>query len=218
MSYFDLHVKYGKEIERICEKLNWLKFKYVGVCFKFEEKDFIEDARKIAEKFNLCFFSRIDLEVKDVSQYHHLVSKAKVYFDLVCIKKAPLELLKRVNLKRVSIIDISTVSPKLLWRIKAVGESIVLELNFRELLKEFWRKSGKAEKTIVNLMVFDRFNAPIILSSGAEVESEVLSPTQMIYTFSALLRKREINKKYILTAPQTLIRNIMPLKWRIEGI
>ena len=113
--YFDLHVQQSSEVEKVFKKLAKLKFKYVGVSFKLHEREKIKEVSKLAKETGLEFFSRVDLEVSDMGEYHKLTSKARGKFDLICIEKSPAYVLKKVNLKKISLISVSTLSPRLIW-------------------------------------------------------------------------------------------------------
>ncbi|RLG58542.1 hypothetical protein DRN86_05500 [Candidatus Geothermarchaeota archaeon] len=219
MSFFDLCVLYNNLIEKTLKRLRSLGFKYVGISFSFDDRNLIREVKELGKEFGLEIFSRVDIEVNDPGQYHRLASKARRFFDLICVSKAPVNLLKGINLKKIALIDALVASPRLVGKIRSMGMRIAVEFNFSKFFKALRAKSSfKVEGMIRNVTMLDSLNMPIVISSGAEDPFEVIPPVQMVHTFSAIIGKREVNKKYISTIPQALIRNLMPLRWDVEGI
>lgn len=205
---FDLHVIYNPDIERVFKKLSFFGFRYVGVSFDLSEKKKVSEVRKIAEGYGLEMISRVDLALKNVQQYSRLVLKARK-FDLICIEQAPLQILKRVNLRKVSLLSIYTASPILMRKITSMKTDLAVEFSFAKFFRILKERRKEIGRIIRNIALFDSANVPMVVSSGARSELEVISPTQMIYSFSAILHKKEVNKKYISTIPMVLMRETL---------
>ena len=215
-SYFDLHVIYTEKIEEVLSRLLELGFKYVCIEFSFDQRKKIEDIKKKAKEIGIEAFSRIDLDVRNAVEYHRNITKSKAFFDIISIRKAPEELLKNVNLRRTHLINLSTVTTRLLWKIKA--SETFLEFNFSEFFSLLRKRDRSYERLLTNALIYDFYKLPIILCSGASEPRNLLTPLQMIYSFPAIIGKKEINKKYILTLPQLLIRKAKLGVWKFEGI
>ena len=215
-NYFDLHIVYNEKIEKVLNRLLELGFRYVCIEFSFDQRRKVGDIKKKAKEIGIEAFSRIDLDVESVTEYHRSITRSKAFFDIISIRKAPEEVLKSVNLRRTHIINLSTVTTKLLWKIRAA--ETFLEFNFSEFFSLFRKRDRKCEKLLINALIYDFYGLPIILCSGALEPKDLLTPLQMIYSFPAIIGKREINRKYVLTLPQLLIRKAKPEAWKFEGI
>lgn len=213
--YYDLHIVYGKDFEKILMRL--VEFKYRGICVSFEEfkvSDF-KYVRKVGRELGVEVYTRFNVKASSRDQLNKLIHRSVRKFDLICIEKCPLKILKQVSFRNISLIDLATSSPTLLPKVKSVEFKVAFEFNLSKTLAQIVSGKSYVEKTLKNAFILDALKAPIVLTSGARHVREVCKPAELIFSFSALINRRKVNEKYVSTIP---LRVLMARGKKIESL
>lgn len=205
--FYDLRVRGFSE--GILSSLKQLGYGIVAVTWPWPSEwegisEEMKSARGKAREIGLDVLFRADIKAYDANSYHRAVDKARDRFDLLCLEEASPDLIMRVNIRRVDLIDVSTAPIRALWKIRGMEVYLDLELAkvVRILKKRDERKLSWLSK---KASLAESMGSRIVVTSGASNSLEVFSPIDSIYLFSSLIGSRSVNKKYVLTYPASLI-------------
>jgi ribonuclease P/MRP protein subunit RPP1 len=234
MQAFDMHVHsaFSGGISSLEELASTAKILgYRGICFvayplsKKEEEILKAEIERVRKEFGIEIY--LGFEARNVKELKMLAKRRKE-FDVLLARGGDLKL-NRVACETPEV-DILT-HPEfgrndcgfnhVLARL-AAENNVAIELNFREILVSSKASRAKVLSHIQkNLMLAKKFNAPIIICSGAISHFEMRDPYCLISMATQLGLELKEAKNAITKVPQKIIEEIRKRrdeKWIMPGV
>ncbi|NIM45868.1 MAG: hypothetical protein GTO54_09650 [Nitrososphaeria archaeon] len=204
MKYFDLYVRYMKEsYDEFLEALREMGYSGVGIVFTEESIEDVREARKKASIHGLEFFSRYNVSASDQREFNRRISKFEGKVDILASERMPKT--SRIIPKKISVISLEAATGSLIRKISSQIIPPLMEFNLKRFSKLFFESPADSERMLRMTLLSKLYEAPLIVSSGAEDSLDLRPPLQLLYAFLGLTRSKKISKKYISTLPRSLI-------------
>ncbi len=234
MNFYDFHLhshfSEGKSsIEEIAKRAKLLGFS--GICFaeyfknKKEMKTLKEKILKVSKKVGVKIF--LGFEARTVSELKKLVKIRKEY-DVLLVKGGDIYL----NRKAVETNEVDILThPE--WRRKDSGlnhvmvklarkNNTAIEINFREIVQASKNTRSLILKNISrNVMLCKKYEAPIIITSGAVSHWQLKDPKILVSMGCLLGLNLKEAKKSVSETPESIIRRVKERqneRWIMPGV